>query len=106
MTKQDNVWQLVTMPFNPDLNEVLFQLYFGAQFIAMAGRHLIKQRNDDSNTSMVFDSERHFLIGEEIFHNIRPAFNLSDLSLTVLQGNSVISPPVSMAGFTLQNVFI
>jgi len=55
MTKQNNDWQMLTMPFNTTLNEVLSQHYFGAQFIAMAGRHLIKQRDDDSNTSMVFE---------------------------------------------------
>ena len=53
MTDKINDWQLLTTAYHSGLDEVLFQQYFGAQFLAMAGRHLIKQRDDDSNTSMV-----------------------------------------------------
>ena len=62
MIKRILKWKALTQAYHPGLKETLFQHYYGAQFIAMAGR-LIKQRDDDSNTSMVFDPERQSSIG-------------------------------------------
>lgn len=102
---KNNNWQLLTTAYNPGLNEILLQQYFGAQFIAITGRHLIKQRDDDSNTSMLYDRENRSLIGEILPHNFRLTLNLPDLSLTLLKNDSVIYPTVPLAGLTRQEAF-
>lgn len=105
MTTKDNHWNLLTKAFNSEINEILFQQYFGAQFIAMAGRHLIDQRDDDSNTSMGYDSLKQSLIGEALPGNIRTALNLSDLSITLLHEDSVIEPIISLPGLDRNSAF-
>ena len=105
MTDKNNNWQLLTTAYNPGLNEILLQQYFGAQFIAITGRHLIKQRDDDSNTSMVYDRVNRSLIGEILPHNFRLTLNLPDLSLSLLKNDSAIYPTVSLAGLTRIEAF-
>ncbi len=105
MTTNYNHWNLLTKAFNSDINEILFQQYFGAQFIAMAGRHLIKQRDDDSNTSMGYNSRRQSIIGEALSENIRISLNLSDLSITLLHKDSVIQPAISLPGLDMNSAF-
>ncbi len=105
MTIKNNHWNLLTKAYNSDINEILFQQYFGAQFIAMAGRHLIKQRDDDSNTSMVYNSRRQSIIGEALPENIRIALNLSDLSMTLLKEDSLIKPAISLPGLDINSAF-
>ena len=48
MTTNDNSWKLLTKDINSGLEEILYQQYFGSQFIAMIGRFLVAQRDDDS----------------------------------------------------------
>ena len=105
ITKEENHWNLLTKAFNFEINEILFQQYFGAQFIAMTGRHLIEQRDDDSNTSMGYNSWRQSLIGEALPGNIRTALNLSDLSISFLHEDSVIQPVISLPGLDRNSVF-
>ncbi len=98
MTTINNNWTLLTKTFNSEMREILLQQYFGAQLIAMAGRHLIQQRDDDSNTSMVFNTLRQSLIGEILPGNIRTSLDLSNLSIALLRENLEITPSLSLPG--------
>ena len=105
MIKENLKWKALTQAFHPGLKETLFQHYYGAQFIAMAGRHLIKQRDDDSNTSMVFDPERQSLIGEILPNNTQLQLDLSNLTLSLFRKDSLPAPGVQMIGLTSEAVF-
>ena len=48
------IWKALALAFNQKLNDALQQQYHATQFIAMAGRHLIPQQPDDSNTNAIF----------------------------------------------------
>ena len=105
MSTKDNHWIQLTKAFNPEINEILFQQYFGAQFISMVGRHLIEQRDDDSNTSLRYHSGRQALIGEALPGHIRASLNLSDLSITLLHEDSSIHPPILLPGLDRNSAF-
>ncbi len=105
MIKKSHKWQPLTQAYNPGLKEVLFQQYYGAQFVAMAGSHLITQRDDDSNTSMVFDPDLQSLKGETLQENLRLQLRLSDLTLSLLRKDSVISPAIPLSGLNRNEVF-
>jgi len=101
-----NDWQKLTKDYTHGLNEVLYQQYFGAQFIAMAGRHLVKQRDDDSNTSMNYDPKGPYLVGEPIDKEFKVALRLTDLSLTVLRDDLYSITEIPLSGFTMKETFI
>lgn len=42
-------WELLSMTFKNELDIVLQQQHHAAQFIALAGRHLIPEKQDDAN---------------------------------------------------------
>ena len=99
----DNNWKVLSKLFNPGLNEILYQQYFAAQFIAMTGRHLIKQRQDDSNTSMVFNPHTLSLVGELLSGDLRTSLNLSDLSLALLRDDSPLPSIISLPGLDMKS---
>jgi hypothetical protein len=41
ITKEKNTWEALTQSFTGDLYNVLLQQHHAAQFIALAGKHLI-----------------------------------------------------------------
>lgn len=100
-----NNWQLLSKPYDSGLGEVLNQHYFGAQLIAMAGRHLIGQRNDDSNTSMVYDPKGPYLMGEPIEKGYRVVLGLNKLSLALIQHDLNPTLSVPLVGLTLKEGF-
>jgi hypothetical protein len=64
MKPNENIsWKELKLGFDETLNNVLLQQHHAAQFIALAGRHLIQQQADDSNTNMQFQADREWLVG-------------------------------------------
>ena len=87
------------------MKEILYQQYFGAQFIALAGRFLNQQRADDSNTTMTFDSRQQRLVGETFQDRFKLSLNLTDLSLILSEGDSSESNPQLLTGNTRVEAF-
>ena len=74
-------WQLLSISYNDKLQDTLLQQYHAAQFLAIAGRYLIPQQADDSNTSLVFLPEKQELAGQELQTDNRLVLNEVRLSM-------------------------
>ena len=102
-TKND--WKLLTLPFTKELDEALQQQHYAAQFIALAGRYLIPQKADDSNTNMEFIPERELMLGNALPDGLRVALHLTDLNISILDQDNNSKKQISLEGKTKQEVF-
>ena len=98
-------WKLLTLKFNRALMEVLMQQYFAVQYVAMAGRYLIPQRDDDSNTSMTYDRIRQQFVGEKLIGEKRLALHPSDLTLRLTKGDNDAFHGLSLEGLTWEEAY-
>lgn len=74
-------WIPLTLDFNDRYHDALQQQHHAAQFIALAGRYLIPQEPDDSNTNMSYNAEKHLLLGNRISDSIYIGLDLFTLEL-------------------------
>jgi len=103
--KTNNNWQLLSIPFHQELNNVLQQQYLAAQFIALAGRFLIPQKPDGSNINMQFLPEKEMLMG-----NLHPAgwavgVQLKKLKVQILDKNLNVQAEIPLEGKTFDEAF-
>lgn len=105
MNKQNLDWRLLSLPYNEGVNKVLQQHYHAAQFIAMAGRHLIKQEEDDSNTNMEYLAAQEMLIGNYLPNGFRISLHLNKLNLCVMDSKNQCKNTLTLVGKTKVQVF-
>ena len=98
-------WQLLSISYNDKLQDTLLQQYHAAQFLAIAGRYLIPQQADDSNTSLVFLPEKQELAGQELQTDNRLVLNLSDFSLGFLKKDTLVLHEISLQGKSKSEVY-
>lgn len=91
-------WKQLSLPFENQMADALMQQHHAAQLIAMAGRYLVPQEPDDSNTSMEYDVDKEMLVGKPLPNGFRLALNLVELTIKVL--NSSLKP---VSSFSLVN---
>ncbi len=106
MNTKNNNWKLLRLEFTKELNDVLLQQHHAAQFIALAGRYLIPQQADDSNTNMHYDFDRKMLVGNELPGGLRLSLHITDPMLCVLDANFDCLRNISLEGKTKNQVFI
>lgn len=78
-------WKQLNLPFNHALADALAQQHHAVQYIAMVGKHLIPNEEDDSNTNMVYNIDKELLIGNQLNNGLRIALNLKNLEISILQ---------------------
>lgn len=105
MKTSNKEWKSLSMPFNDNLNDALQQQHHAAQFIALAGRYLIAQKPDDSNTNMDYISKRNLLFGNALPNGLRVALHLSELNIHILDKENNIKKVIFLPGKTKQEVF-
>ncbi len=98
-------WKLISLHLDPALQDALQQQHYAAQFIAMAGRHLLPQQPDDSNTSMNYLTEKSLIAGQELLPGLRLALHPAEMALCLLAQNSTCNPEVRLQGKSMQQVF-
>jgi hypothetical protein len=98
-------WKVLTKSFTGDLHNVLLQQHRAAQFIALAGRHLILQQPDDSNTTMEYLPDQEWLIGNDLPGGLRMVLQLSGLKLCFVDRDKNCQSEISLAGLNKQQVF-
>jgi len=103
--KRDHTWKLITEPFHQKLHEAMQQQHHAAQFIALAGRHLISRQPDDSNTSMQYVSEMESLVGNRLKTGIRIALHLTDFMLYLLDDHRQLKKELMLEGKSKERAF-
>jgi hypothetical protein len=87
-----------------NLNEVLMQHYQASEFLAMAGKHLIPQKTDDSNRNFGFDSDKGMFIGHELSEGERLGLHLENLELQLLDPSDRPIARIGLTGKTTSQV--
>jgi len=98
-------WTPLKQDFNKGIHDALQQQHYASQLIAMAGRHLIEQQADDSNTNMQYDSKRNLLIGNELGKGYHIALNLSNMYLLLLNKDFEKVKQFALEGKTMDKSF-
>lgn len=82
-------WLYLNYTPNSRMNEAVCQLHNAVQFIAIAGKHLIPEKPDDSHTNMTWDNESLSFIGNlvEAPRPFRFLLNSRNLKLVMVNGN-------------------
>jgi len=106
MNTENDKWKLLRLEYNKELNDVLLQQHHAAQFIALAGRYLIPQQADDSNTNMHYDLDRKMLVGNELTDGLRLSLQITDPMICVLNDRFDCVCKISLEGKTKHKVFI
>ncbi len=105
MKRLDNKWRLLSLPFNTELSDALQQQHHAAQFLAMAGRHLIPRQPDDSNTNMEYIPEKEMLFGNLLPEGVRLGLQLSEMKIFILDDKNETKTEITLAGKTQIAVF-
>lgn len=98
-------WKLQTKPINADIKEALIQQHYAAQFIALVGHYLIKQKNDDSNTNMEFIPNEDLLQGKVLPNGLQLSLHLSDLIISIRDKGNNIQMEISLDGKNKDQIF-
>jgi len=82
-------WKTLSFENIQQLNQTNLILHNAVQYIAAAGRYLLKQQPDDSNTNMQWNKAENNFIGHVISsgQNFRIGLNILDLELQILSAN-------------------
>ncbi len=99
------IWKPQTVPFQDDLNDTLQQQHHATQFIALAGRHLIPRKADDSNTSLEFIFDGGLLRGNLLPNGMHLVLSLTDLMVTILDQDNHTKKSIVLEGKSKQTVF-
>ncbi len=105
MDKSPTNWKTLSLAFSDKMKDALEQQHYAAQFIAKAGRHLIPQQPDDSNTNMEYIEENKWLLGNPMPNGMQVALYLPELKLFVLSDCGEIKKTISLNGKTKNAVF-
>ncbi|MCF6342003.1 MAG: hypothetical protein L3J31_04285 [Bacteroidales bacterium] len=106
MKSSNNDWKLQKQAFNDKLNEALKQQHHATQFLALAGRHLIPQKDDDSNTNVEFIPGENLLLGNELPNGMRVGLHLTELKLLILDAANNTKKTIRLEGKTQKEVFV
>jgi len=102
---EKNNWKKLSLPFGTELHEALQLQHHAAQFIALAGRHLLPQVPDDSNTNMEFIPGKNLLAGNPLSNGTRLALDMNNLTLCLPDKNLDFTDILSLAGKTRLQIF-
>jgi hypothetical protein len=105
MKKAISNWQALTLPFNNNWHEALQQQHYAAQLLALAGKYLIPQQPDDSNTSMRYLSDPEMLATNELANGLRLGLKISTLELQLLDAGNHPLQIRALAGVTFTEAF-
>lgn len=105
MDSEKGNWKIQYLAFNEDIADALQQQHHAAQFIAMVGKYLIPQKEDDSNTNMQFVMDRELLLGNRLPNQWQLALDLTNLYLFLFDEKSKRKGEIHLNGKTKAQAF-
>ena len=99
-------WKFQQQSFNSNLDDALRLQHHAAQFLALVGRYLIPQKDDDSNTNVEFIPEENLLLGNALSNGMRVGLHLVKLKLFIFDKGNNKKKTISLEGKTKQQVFV
>lgn len=102
-------WRYLTLHDRASINEAIAQQHNASQYIAMAGRYLIPQKEDDSNTNMKWEAKEGVLIGNKIkgrAGTFKVALSITEMELMIMEGTNNIIAHFFLNGKTMYEGFL
>ncbi len=87
------------------LNNEMTLHHHAVQFIALAGKYLLPEKQDDSHTNMYWNRALNSYVGHELPQFRRVAIRLPDLSLCVFDDKDYIVQALEISGYTRMDLF-
>ncbi len=87
------------------LNEENRLHHQAVQFIAIAGKHLLPEKDDDSHTNMHWNTALNSYVGNELPKSKRVAVRLPDLSLCIFDDKDYVVQSMEMSGGTWNELY-
>lgn len=75
------------------------------QFIAIAGKYLLPDADDDSHTSMIWNTAFNSYVGKELPQSKRAAVRLPELSLCIFDDKDYVVQSMEMSGGTWSELY-
>ena len=105
MNSINSKWKIQSLAYNKDIADALQQQHHAAQFVAMVGKYLIPQKEDDSNTNMQFMLDRGLLLGNKLPNEWQIALDLTNLNLYLFNKEFDRKSEIHLNGKTKTQVF-
>lgn len=104
-TNSNNSWRQLSLEFDKGVHSALLHQHHAIQLISLAGKYLIPQQPDDSNTNMQYQSAGEWIIGNELPRGFRIALDLSQLKLLIINNSKKPYTEIEVACRTKSDVF-
>jgi len=106
MKTEPNIsWKHLTRNFDERIKNTLLQQHHASQFIALAGKYLIPQQTDDSNTNMQYQIAGEWFIGKDLGWGLRIALYLPEFKLLILDKENTILRELTLISRTKAEIF-
>ncbi|HKK09819.1 MAG TPA: hypothetical protein VJ939_03235 [Bacteroidales bacterium] len=87
------------------LNNEMTLHHHAVQFIALAGKYLLPEKQDDSHTNMFWNRALNSYVGHELPQFRRVAIRLPDLSLCIFDDKDYIVQALEISGYTRMDLY-
>lgn len=84
--------------FNEKTFKALHLQHIASQFIAMAGKYLIEEKEDDSHTNMTFVSDKNLFVGKVLPNQLHVALQIESLYLQIVREDFTVVKQFALEG--------
>ncbi|MGM0566723.1 MAG: hypothetical protein ACQESX_08220 [Bacteroidota bacterium] len=98
-------WKPIQKTDIQDLNDENKLHHQAVQFIAIAGKYLLHDKDDDSNTNMIWNTALNSYVGNELPQSKRAAVRLPEFSLCIFDNKDYVVQSMEMSGTTWNELY-
>lgn len=98
-------WKPIQKTDVQDLNDENKLHHQAVQFIAIAGKYLLHDKDDDSNTNMIWNTALNSYVGNELPQSKRAAVRLPEFSLCIFDNKDYVVQSMEMSGTTWNELY-
>ena len=102
-------WEPLSFTNFNELAETSNTVHQAAQFIAMAGKHFVSEKPDDSHTTAIWHPNKKWLVGQKIKtsdKSIRLVLDYNEFALLIIDDDLISYHRKELAGLTKNEVFL
>ncbi len=104
-TENNLSWRQLSLEFTKGVHSALLHQHHAVQLIALAGKYLLPQQPDDSNTNMQYQDTGEWIIGNELPGGFRIALSLPQLKLFIVNKSQKPYTEIALSCRTKTEVF-